>query len=501
MTASTDGGADRLDPQLIRIGLVIVSGVIMSILDTTIVNVALETLSRDLHAGLSTIQWVVTGYLLAIAIVMPITGYAVDRFGAKRMFLLSVALFTAGSVLCALAWDVHSLIVFRVLQGFGGGLLMPVGQTILARSAGPERMGRVMSIVGVPMLLGPILGPVIGGLIVDNLAWQWIFLVNLPVGLLSFVVSARVLPADETVAATRLDAGGLALMSPGLALVIYGLSRAGDKGTFGAPVVWIAMVAGALLLVAFVVRARGLGERALIPVTYFRDRAFTAASVVTVTISLAIFGALLLMPLYYQQVRDASALQAGLLLAPQGLGAAFAMPLAGTVADRLGPRYVVLAGIVTFSVATLPFTQVTDTTSYWLLGGALFVRGFGVGSTMMPAIAAGYRNLPPSAAGHASTALNIFRQIGASVGSALMAVILAHEITAATSGRRAVDPGVVAGAFGSTFWWAVGICAAAIPFALLLPDRGARARPAPPGPPVEAAPTPVASGAGIRDSA
>ena len=472
--------ADRLDPQVIRVGLVVVSGAIMSILDTTIVNVALETLGRDLNAGLATIQWVITGYLLALAIVIPITGWAVDRFGSKRVFMVSVALFVLGSGLCALAWDVYSLIAFRVLQGLGGGLLMPVGQTILVQVAGPQRVGRAMSVIGVPMLLGPILGPVIGGVIVDNLSWQWIFLVNLPVGAVSLWVSSRVLPADSPSGGASLDVVGLALLSPGLALLVYGLSQAGEHRTFAAAEVWGTMIAGAALMAAFVVHARPIGERALIHMGYFRDRAFAAASVVVVVVSLALFGAMLLLPLYYQQVRGMDALEAGLLMAPQGLGAALAMPIAGRITDRIGARYVVMVGIVLATIGTLPFTQVTDDTSYWLLGCTLVVRGFGLGSTMMPAIAAGYSNLPVRAAGHAASALNIFRQIGASIGTALMAVILTNHIEAPT-------PAALADAFDATFWWATVITATAFVFAFALPRKVF----APRGVPIEGAPTPA----------
>jgi len=463
MSSPTD---DRLDPQLVRTGLVLVSGMIMSLLDTTIVNVALDTLGRELDAGLATSQWVVTGYLLALAIVIPVSGWAVGRFGAKRMFMLSVALFPLGSVLCATAWSIHSLIFFRVLQGFGGGMLLPVGQTILAQTAGPKRMGRMMSLIGVPMIMGPILGPIIGGVIVDNLAWEWIFLVNLPVGLISLVLCARVLPADERAPHQPLDAVGLLLLSPALALLVYGLSEAGVKGTFGDAKVWATMAVGAVLGIAFVLYARTRGERALIPTAYFRDRSFAAASIVVTVIALALFGSMLLLPLYFQQVRGESAVAAGLLLAPQGLGAAFAMPIAGRLTDRIGARRIVPFGVLLAVVGSLPLTQVSATTSYWLLGVAMAVRGFGVAATMMPAIAAGYENLPLSAAPHASMAINIFRQVGASIGSALLAVILVNSVS---------GPGIdaAADAFGTAFWWATAFIALAFAFAFLLPRREA----------------------------
>ncbi|MCI3272307.1 multidrug efflux MFS transporter [Streptomyces sp. 7R015] len=436
-------------------------------LDTTIVNVAVRTLGSELDAGLSVVQWVVTGYLLALAVVIPTTGWLAHRFGAKRLFVTSTALFTLASGLCALAWDAGSLIAFRVVQGAAGALLMPVAQTILARAAGPERMGRVMTVVGVPALLAPILGPVLGGVLVDTLPWHWIFLINVPVGVLSVVLSARLLPADAPASGRQaFDFGGLALLGPGLALLVYGLSRAGDAGSFAHPVVWSTMPAAVVLLALFVLHARGRGERALIPLGYFRDRAFAGASVVALVLGLTIFGVMLLLPLYYQQVRAESALTAGLLLAPQGLGTAMAMPIAGRLTDAYGPRRVVLVGSILVTASTLVLTQITASTSYWLLAPALTVRGLGFGATMMPAMAAGYRNLPPAAAGHASSVLQIFSRVGGTLGAALMAVILAQHITA--SAER--TPAALANAYATTFWWATAITAAGVVFTLLLPN-------------------------------
>src|ERR1700732_1639545 len=185
---------DRIEAHVWKIAFVVVIGSIMSILDTTIVNVALETLGRDLHKTIADTHWVITGYMLSLAAVIPVTGWAARRFGAKRVYLLSLILFTAGSALCGVAQSLDQLIVFRVIQGIGGGRILPLGQLMMATAAGPQRMGRVMSIVAVPAMLGPILGPSLGGLIVDNASWRWIFYVNLPIGLLAVVAALRILP-------------------------------------------------------------------------------------------------------------------------------------------------------------------------------------------------------------------------------------------------------------------------------------------------------------------
>src|SRR6202008_1897887 len=209
--ANPDGGLDR---RILTIASVVVLGAIMSILDTTVVNVAINTLARDFDTDLPTIQWIVTGYTLALATVIPVTGWAADRFGTKRLYMLSIGLFLAGSALSGAAWSAESLIAFRVLQGLGGGMLMPAGMTILTRAAGPQRVGRVMSIIGVPMLLGPIVGRILGGWLVDAVSWRWIFFITTPIGIAALLLSLRVLPRAQPQAHERFDAVGLALLSP-----------------------------------------------------------------------------------------------------------------------------------------------------------------------------------------------------------------------------------------------------------------------------------------------
>ncbi|MFI9503743.1 MDR family MFS transporter [Nocardia sp. NPDC052566] len=465
--SSNSVAVQRLDPHLIRLALVLVTGIFMSMLDTTIVNVALSTLGRELDAGLSTIQWVVTGYLLALAVAIPATGWLTDRFGAKQVFAASIVVFTATSGLCAAAWNVHSLIVFRIAQGAAGALLMPVAQTILAQAAGPERMGRVMALIGAPAMLGPIFGPMLGGAIVDNLSWRWIFLINVPVGVLALTLCVRMLPASSpAVERNPFDVRGWLILGPALALLVYGLSQAGAASSFTPVRVWATILGGALLLAAFLGHAAVRGERALLPLGYFRDPAFSGAAVVSLTLGITIFGALLLIPLYYQQVRGDSALMAGLLLAPQGLGAALAMPVGGWLTDTFGPRRVVLAGGALIAVSTVALTRITDTTAYPVMAAILLVRGLGLGTTMMPAMAAGYRNLPARAAGHASGVLQIFSRVGGTLGAAIMAVVLAQQLTRTTDHT----PAGLSHAYAVTFWWATAIAAIGAAISLLLPN-------------------------------
>src|SRR4051794_34999278 len=376
---STSHSADEpLGREVWVVAAVVTVGMIMSILDTTIVNVALETLSRQLGASLSTIQWVSTGYMLALAIVIPLTGWMSERFGAKRVWMTSVALFGLGSALCGFAWSAESLIFFRILQGFGGGMIMPVGMSLMTQTAGPHRVGRVMSVIGVPILLGPILGPVIGGLIVDSISWRWIFYVNIPIVVLALALAARLLHADAGRAdAGRLDWIGLALLSPGLAGIVFGLSETETHGGLKAPIAWVPIVAG-VILVALFVRHAWRASRPLIDVRLFRSVSFSAAAATTTLLGGALFGAMIVLPLYYQVARGESALTAGLLMAPQGLGAALAMPIAGRLTDRVGGGRVALVGLIVMTAGTIPFAFIGAGTSYTLLAAMLVVRGIGM---------------------------------------------------------------------------------------------------------------------------
>src|SRR3954463_269865 len=281
---------EGLDRKLLLVASVVVLGAIMSILDTTVVNVAINTLSRDFKTDLATIQWIVTGYTLALATVIPVTGWAADRFGTKRLYMLSIGLFIAGSALSGAAWSAESLIAFRVLQGLGGGMLMPCGMTILTRAAGPQRVGRVMAIIGVPMLLGPILGPILGGWLVDDFSWRWIFFINLPIGAAALIASMRILPKDSPHAGERLDVLGFFLLSPGLALMIYGLAQSASAGGFGAAQVLLPMIAGAIAIAFFIRHALRSPDEALIDLRLFRNRTFAVSSLTLTRVIISVFG-------------------------------------------------------------------------------------------------------------------------------------------------------------------------------------------------------------------
>ncbi len=477
--------SDRIDPYVWKIAGVVILGMIMSILDTTIVNVALRTLGHDLHSSIAQIQWVVTGYLLSLAAVIPVTGWAARRFGAKKVYLTSLVLFTAGSGLCAVAASTTSLVLFRVLQGAGGGMIMPVGQLIMAQVAGPKRMGRVMGIVSMPAMLAPILGPVVGGAILQNLHWSWIFLVNLPIGVIAFVLAWRILPKTNSGEAGRLDLMGLALLSSASTATVYGLAQLGTNSSLSAPGVVLPIIGGLLLASIFIFHALRI-ERPLLDVRLYANRVFGAASLTTFGLGAALFGAMILVPLYYQEVRGESVIVTGLLTGPQGLGMLCVMPLTGRLTERFGGGKIALGGVGFLALTTIPLAFVSPHTSIVWISFVLLARGVGIGFAFVPAMSAAFASLRPDQLSDATPQLNVLQRIGGAIGTAVLAVVLQR----ATGGSH--DLGVLAKAFDKAYWWSAGIALLSlIPCLVLLRAENPTARLTPAAANAEAAAEPL----------
>ena len=449
---------------------VVIVGMIMSILDTTIVNVALDTLSRDLHSPISQVQWVVTGYLIALGAAIPVTGWAARRYGAKRVYLVSLVLFTIGSALCGLANSLGALVLFRVLQGIGGGMIMPVAQLIMAQVAGPQRMGRVMSVVSMPAMLAPIFGPVIGGLILQNLHWSWIFFVNVPIGVVAIALGWRMLPRTDSGEAGALDVVGLLLLPGSAAATTYALSEVGSGASFGSPQVVLALIAGAALGVGFCLHALRI-ERPLLDIRLYANRVFAGASFTTFGLAAALFGAMILVPLYYQQVRGESVIDTGLLNAPQGIGALIAMPIAGRLTDRFGGGRIALSGVSLLALSTIPLTFVSAHTSTVLISLVLVVRGVSIGFSFMPAMAAAFAAMRPEQLSDATPQLNVLMRLGGAIGTTVLAVVLQRAAGPAPSTAH------LAQAFDAAYWWALGIALLSlIPCVMLLRAESPRER-------------------------
>jgi EmrB/QacA subfamily drug resistance transporter len=453
----------RREPSLLVLALVLVLGLVAPLLDSTIVTVAIPTLRHDLGASVSTIQWISTAYLLALALAIPVTGWASQRYGARRVWLIALAIFLAGSVLSGLAWNIEALIGFRALQGVGAGLLIPIMQTLLFGAAAGRPSGTTMALVSLPALLGPVLGPVIGGVIVNHLDWRWIFFVNPPICVLAIVLAVRYLPRETGRRGQRLDVTGLLLLSPGLAALIYGLSELGDRGGFPHPIVLVPMIGGAVLLAAFALHALRAAEP-LVDLRLFRVGSFSAVGALMFLSGLASFGALLLLPLYYQQLRGESVLTAGLLMAPQGIGIGLSR-LAGGLLDRWGIRPVVLVATLLMIAGTVPFAFAGPHTSQLVLALALVVRGAGLGAILMAVLLGAYDGLPRELIPHASTATRILQQLGGSFGTALLAVALQRGLAA-----HPADPTT---GFDHAFGWALALSLPALVAVAFLPRKPA----------------------------
>jgi EmrB/QacA subfamily drug resistance transporter len=461
---------------------VTVLGSLISIFDTTIVQVAVPSLVRNLHTSLATVQWVTTIYLLALALVVPLTRWATDRFGTKNVWMASMSLFLIGSLLCGLSPSIVPLICFRALQGVGGGMLLPTGQTILTREAGPERLGRVMSVVGIPSMLGPLLGPIFGGLILSAFSWRFIFFVNLPLGAIALVRGAKILAPGDTGTSRRLDVVGLLLLPPGLCCCIYAISTFGNAGHVNRAVA-ASGLAGGLLLTAFAVHAFRSPEP-LLDLRLWRNRALLASQATMFLYGCGINAVLFLVQLYYQLARGATPLLSSLLVAPSAFGAMAILPFAGKIMDRRGSRGVVIAGLALVCLGVLPLTQVGPRTSELFLSACWFFRGVGVGATATPATAAGYTTLRRDEVSGATTLTSIIQYFGGALGVAVVAVILQRRVQDFLPGgggvqalshlspARIAELGApLAHAFGTLFWFTVALSLAAMVPALLLPRR------------------------------
>ncbi|GAA2267729.1 MDR family MFS transporter [Nonomuraea roseoviolacea subsp. roseoviolacea] len=443
--------AATTDRALLPLTATVLVGAMAALLDTTIVAVALDELARDLSATVTAIQWVTTSYVLAMTAVIPLVGWSVGRFGARAVWLTALGLFLAGSILCGAAWSAGSLIAFRTLQGLGGGMILPMTQLVLARAAGPERLGRVMGRVGFVGQIAPISGPVLGGVLIDGWGWRWVFFVNAPLILLSLAMTWRWFPRDEARDERRLDLVGLLLLPAGVVLLLHALT--GLEARAGIGTATLTAAAGAALLAAFVARSLRRAEASLLDLRLFTDRSFRSATVMMFVLGVTSWGPMFLLPLYYQRLHDLSALDAGLALAPQTLGVALASLLAGRYADRLPPRPPALAGMAAATAGTLPFVFATPDTDTLLLSAALLLRGAGFGVAALPVSVAVYRTLRPAAIPHATSAGTVVQRIGAATGTALMAVILQ------------------AGGFAAALTWMFILTATGLVMAASLPGR------------------------------
>ncbi|MFI6171427.1 DHA2 family efflux MFS transporter permease subunit [Nocardia sp. NPDC051052] len=438
---------DAIPAGVWRVAGVLVFGAVMSMLDTSLVNVGLNTIATDLGATLDSAQWIASGYLLALAVTLPLVGWLGRRFGLDRVWIGALIGFTITSGLCALAPNVGWLIALRIAQGLTAGVLVPAGQAIIGQVAGPHRLGRVMSVVGIAVVAAPAIGPTVGGVMLAQLPWEWLFLINIPLGLVALVLALRVLPRIEKSDAGTFDFVGFALIGAGLSLLVYGLGEFGSRGELFAPTVSLPVLLGAVAMVGYVLRSmRGRGPK-LLDVSMFRSPVFSAANTANFFNGASLFGSMLLLPLYFQLLHGQSLIVTGLSLATFGFGGIIALPIAGRLTDRYGGGVVAMVGNALSVLVTVPFAFGDASMNVVGIQILLLARGIGTALTGIPVVAAAYAAVHRDQLSDAASTVNILQRVGGSIGAALLAVVLYRSAAAGLP----IDAG-----FRQAFWWLTG---------------------------------------------
>ena len=458
--------------QKFAVGTVFVTAMFMNIMDITIVNVALPTIGRDFAISPTAVDGIVIAYLVSLAVFIPASGWMGDHFGGKRVLMIAIVVFTLGSALCGMAQNISELVGARVLQGAGGGMMIPVGMAMLYRAFPPSERMRAASILTVPMTMAPAIGPVLGGFLVTTLTWRWVFFVNVPIGMAAVVFGALFLQRSEPMETGPFDIPGFAFGGTGLGLLMYGVS-VGPLDSWSAPQVVASCVVGCLLLVAFVVLE--LRSRSpLVDLRVLEGRLFRSTSIIMFLASAAFLGTLYLIPLYFQDGRGLSALQSGLSTFPEAFGVMVGAQLASRfIYPSLGPRRHITGGLVALALMMLLLTQLTVTTNLWLVRGLMFLLGLVVAQSMIPNQAASFAQITPEATGRASTFFNTMRQIGSATGVAVLSTVLIGVSSSQGNGGTGTSASPDMRAFHLAFLTAAGFALAAAVAAFTIHDSDA----------------------------
>lgn len=423
MNAQRDNSPPRIPARTWKIAAVAGAAAFMAMLDSTVANLAIEAIRTDFGSTLAVVQWISTGYLIALAVSLPTAGWLGSRYGYGKVWTVSVAGFVVASVLCGLTQGPSTLIIARILQGLAAGLMVPVGQALIGSNASSNQLGRLMGTLGLVIALGPALGPGIGGFLLEVTSWRWLFWINIPIGIATLVAARNLIPSGSTKASRPLDRIGLVLISLGLPMLLYGATEIGSEGT-GAIAI-LTVVIGAVLVSCFVLAALRT-PYPLIDLWLLRRRLFSAATTTAGLTGANMYGGLLLLPLYFQLILSRDAGETGLMLLVMGLGSAAVLPVAGTLTDRFGARKTALAGATVLLVTTIPFVIFPNALSMTMLMVLLALRGIGMALAQMPAITAAYASVTTGQMGDAATLVNIAQRVGGAIGAAGVVILLAQ---------------------------------------------------------------------------
>ncbi|MEH7515497.1 MDR family MFS transporter [Gottfriedia acidiceleris] len=444
--------------------MAVIVGMIMVILDSTVVNVALPGITEYFKSDLTKMQWTITGYTLALSAVIPLAGWMSDRFGAKRIFLFTILFFTIGSVLCSVAQTPEQLILFRVIQGVGGGMVAPIGMAIIFRLAPPEKIGSIMGMLGIPMLLAPALGPVISGWFVEYSTWHWIFLINLPIGIIAMIIGAKFLPNFETKSVPSLDGLGIIIAPIAFSMLAYGVSQSSTSWTSKGTLTGLIVGGVALLLFIFVELRQ---KQPLLELRVFKSSDFVRSILITWIMQIALFGSFLIVPLFLQTVKQYGAFETGLIMLPQALASALMMPIGGKMYDKVGARPMALVGLTIITSALFIFSKISVDSSNTFIMLTLAMMGAGMGLSMMPINTHVLQSAPRHLVSRVTPLTAAAQQVMVSFAVAGMAGFLTSS-TKDYMAKTTNPLNAMISAFGDTFLLAAGIALVGALLAIIL---------------------------------
>jgi len=453
----------------------IIVGIFMVILDGTAVNVALPKLQQEFNQpNLSLVQWTVIGYALAQAAVIPLAGWLSDRFGAKKVFLISIGLFTIGSLLCALANSAEMLIAYRIVQGIGGGVVVPISMAFVYRLAPPSKVGAVMGMMGVPILLAPALGPVLAGWLVEYHSWEWIFLLNLPIGVIGVVLGIRTLPNIQRQMVAALDSLGMILGPLAFAALVYGVSEGGidpatGKSTWTDTTTLVGIGVGVVALILFII-VELRKKNPLLELRVFRSGNFTKGIIVQWVSQIALFGTLFLVPLFLQQAKGYSPMEAGLMMLPQAIASGLFMPIGGKLSDRFGARPLVMIGMTITTVAAFLLSNISADDGKLAIMLPLGLLGAGMGMFMMPLNTHLIQSAPLNLVGRVTSLTNAAQQVMMSFAVAVLTTISTTRMQdlMVEQQKQAPDLPIFASAFGHTFFILIFVAVAGAALGIMI---------------------------------
>lgn len=420
---------DRNRSSIIKTAIILVLGALAPMLDTTMTNVAINTIMKDLNSSVNMVQWVTTSYILALGIVVPIAGWAVDHFSGKKIYLIALSVFLLGSIISGISNSIDTLIIGRVIQGTGAGIIISIISTLVVRDAGSKGLGSIMAIIGLPAVLAPILGPTFGGFIIKTLNWHWIFYINIPIALASIILIFFMMPEfNPTVAKRSLDWTSITFLGGAFTLLILGITKLSTSGKFTHLNVMGPIILGIVLLIGYVVYAKIFPKKALVSLKLFKFPSFTASSILLLLSGLTVNGAMFILPLYLQNIRGLSVIMSGVYLISQGLGLLIARSQIGKLTDKIGARWVVLGSIIIAVIGTLPFAFFNAQTSDWAILITLFIRGIAQGGMTIPVMSDAYTGLPTELISEATTASRMLQNIGGAFGTALLATWIQTQL-------------------------------------------------------------------------